>query len=81
MAKLLVEKGADLESKDIQLDTAIVGRNGGYEAVVKLLVEKGADLQSKDHRGQTPLSLATTYGHNKAVVKLLLEKGAKNLNK
>jgi ankyrin repeat protein len=77
VVKLLVEKGADLESKDRfgRIPLSLAAMNG-HEAVVKLLVEKGADLEYKDHNGQTSLSFATKYGH-KAVVKLLLEKGAK----
>jgi ankyrin repeat protein len=69
VVKLLLEKGAELDSKD-----NIYGRTPlswaaktGREAVVKLLLEKGAELDSKDIRGRT-LSWAA--------VKLQLEKGA-----
>ena len=74
--KLLLEKGAELETKDkIWSDAAVMGCREGHEAVVKLLLEKGAELESKDSNGQTPLSWAAENGHE-AVVKLLLEKGA-----
>ena len=72
MVKLLLEKGADLESKDdaySQTPLSWAARNG-HEAVVKLLLEKGADLESKDRYGQTPLLLAARNGQ-KAIVKLL----------
>ena len=47
--KLLLEKGADVESKDNRwLHAALVGCKKGQEAVVKLLLEKGADVESKD---------------------------------
>ena len=77
VVKLLLEKGAELESKDningrTPLSWAAIQ---GHEAVVKLLLEKGAQLESKDDFGQTPLSWAAENGHE-AVVKLLLEKGA-----
>ena len=49
VVKLLVEKGADLESKDRDGQTPLsLAAMNGHEAVVKLLVEKGADLESKD---------------------------------
>jgi hypothetical protein len=70
VVKLLLEKGAELDSKD-----TIYGRTPlswtaktGREAVVKLLLEKGAGLDSKDIGDRTPLSWAA--------VKHLLEKGA-----
>jgi ankyrin repeat protein len=75
--KLLLEKGADTESKDNYSQTLLSwAAYNGHEAVVKLLLEKGAELESKDnYHGQTPLSWAAAKGHE-AVVKLLLEKGA-----
>ena len=58
--KLLLEKGADLETKDnIWSDAAVVGCREGHEAVVKLLLDKGAELEAKDDKyGRTPLSWA-----------------------
>ncbi|KAK1764670.1 hypothetical protein QBC33DRAFT_546789 [Phialemonium atrogriseum] len=76
IVKLLLEKGADIETKDEYGRTplSLAARNG-HEAMVKLLLEKGADTETKDKYGQTPLSWAAMNGHE-AVVKLLLEKGA-----
>jgi ankyrin repeat protein len=75
--KLLLEKGADVESKD-----TVYGRTplwwaaeNRHEAMLKLLLQKGADVESRNRYGQTPLSWAAEKGHE-AVVKLLLEKGA-----
>ena len=47
--KLLLEKGAELETKDEYGQTPLswAARNG-HEAVVKLLLEKGAELETKD---------------------------------
>ena len=43
MVKLLVEKGADLDSKDNDGQTPLsYAVSKGREAVVKLLIEKGA---------------------------------------
>jgi ankyrin repeat protein len=77
MVKLLLEKGAELESKDKSGRTPLSrAAADGREAVVKLLLEKGAELESKDlGDGRTPLSWAAANGHE-AMVKLLLEKGA-----
>ena len=49
VVKLLVEKGADLESKGYSRTPLSLAAMNGHEAVVKLLVEKGANLKSKDH--------------------------------
>jgi ankyrin repeat protein len=67
----LLEKGADVESKDRYYGRTPLSRAAwnGHEAVVKLLLEKGAGV------GQTPLLLAAWDG-DEVVVKLLPEKGA-----
>ncbi|PQE28847.1 Pfs NB-ARC and Ankyrin domain protein [Rutstroemia sp. NJR-2017a BBW] len=67
VATLLLERGAELETKD----TA----ESGHEAVVTLLLEKGAELETKDKSGRTPLLWAAEGGHE-AVAILLLERGA-----
>ena len=74
--KLLLEKGAEPDAKDVDGRTPLSwAAGGGHEAVVKLLLEKSAEPEAKDNRGQTPLLWAAEKGHE-AVVKLLLEKGA-----
>jgi ankyrin repeat protein len=76
VVKLLLEKEADVESKDTNIQTPLsLAATRGHEPVVKLLLEKEADVESKDTDNRTPLSLAAGNGH-KAVVKLLLEKEA-----
>jgi hypothetical protein len=77
VVRLLLKKGADLESKDRKYGLAPLScaAESGHKAVVKLLVEKGAKLDSKSKHGQTSLSWAARKVY-KAVVKLLLEKGA-----
>ena len=76
VVELLLEKGADVDSKDDTGRTPLSwAAENGHEAVVKLLLEKGADVSSKDKYGQTPLSWAAENGLE-MVMKLLLEKGA-----
>src|SRR5205823_2412928 len=75
VVKLLVEKGADLETKDNDGRTPLSWTAGHRnEAVAKLLIEKGAELETKDNDGRTPSSWAAKHGFE-AVVKLLVEKG------
>jgi ankyrin repeat protein len=69
--RLLLEKGAERDSKDNNGRTPLSrAAMMGHEAVVRLLLEKGAEPDSKDSDGQTPLSWATSRRHE-AVVRLL----------
>jgi hypothetical protein len=60
VVKLLLEKGAELETEDNIGQTPLSwAATEGREAVVKLLLEKGAELETKDKEySQTPLSWA-----------------------
>ena len=77
IAKLLIERGADLNkitnSGDSPLDLA--ARNGDLE-MVKLLVENGANIEKEYQRAHQPLHKASLNGHLE-VVKYLIGKGAK----
>ena len=77
VVKLLLEKDAELETKDEGYGRTplLYAARNGHESVVKLLLEKGAKQETKDKDGQTPLSCAARNKHE-AVVKLLLEKAA-----
>ncbi|KAH6718700.1 hypothetical protein BKA61DRAFT_652397 [Leptodontidium sp. MPI-SDFR-AT-0119] len=73
---LLLEKGAELETKDNYGRTPLSwATEHGHAAVVALLLEKGAELETKDNYSRTPLSWAAENDYA-AVVALLLEKGA-----
>ncbi|POR33318.1 Uncharacterized protein TPAR_06484 [Tolypocladium paradoxum] len=76
IVRLLVEKGADIESKDSyeQISPPLAAANGDEETVQQL-VEESADVDLKDSHGQTPLSRAAANGHE-VIVRLLVEKGA-----
>jgi ankyrin repeat protein len=77
IVKLLLEKGAEIESKDDEYGRTPLSwaAKNGHKEIVKLLLDKGADMEAKDKDGRTPLSLAADM-ECEAVVKLLLEKGA-----
>ena len=65
VVKLLLEKGADVESEDAKFGMGytplLLAARNGHEAVVKLLLEKGAELKSKRRMG----SDAAVVGCNK----------------
>jgi ubiquitin C-terminal hydrolase/ankyrin repeat protein len=77
ITRQLVDKGADLESKDKSYARTPLSwaAMNGHEAVAEMLLEKGGNVESKDGYSRTALSLAASNGHE-AVVKKLLEKGA-----
>lgn len=70
--RLLLNKGAYIESKDSQGRTPLsCAVQEGHEALVKLLLEKGSNIDSKDIDGRTPLFWAVKKGRL-AVTQLLL---------
>lgn len=76
MAKLLLDKGADIEEKNEGGYTPVwMAAADGNEAMVKALLEAGANVEAKDSDGNSPLVIAVSNGH-KDVARLLLEKGA-----
>ncbi|KAJ4855375.1 ankyrin repeats (3 copies) domain-containing protein [Trichoderma breve] len=76
IVKLLLEVGADVESKDINGQTALThAARNGYETIVKLLLMNGADVESEDETGWTVLMHAAMSGYE-VIVKLLLQTGA-----
>ena len=74
--KSLLKKGADLEAKDKDGQTALfrAAINGQLD-VVKCLVEHGADLEAKDGDGQTAL-IKAAFGGKLDVVEYLAQNGA-----
>ncbi|KAL6695143.1 ankyrin repeat protein [Trichoderma pleuroticola] len=76
IVKLLLENGADVDSKDAFDRTPLIKAPiNGHEAIFQLLLKRGADFDSKDKDGWTALIYAAVHGHE-AIVELLLENEA-----
>ena len=78
LARLLLERGANLNLKDdvgdIPLHLAV-----GYETeeMVELLLNWGADTEIKDKHGRTPIQIASSRGRSEPILLNLIIKGAK----
>ncbi len=74
--RLLIERGANVLSKDEQGDTALhKAAAEGHESVARLLLKQGADVSAADSGGRTALHRAAFNGHE-SIVKLFIESGA-----
>ncbi|KAJ3459828.1 hypothetical protein MRS44_015901 [Fusarium solani] len=76
LVKLLLKRGANLESRDEWGDTILsLAAKAGDLSVVRLLIKEGVDVETRNKDGDTALSLASCAG-NEAIVKILVEAGA-----
>ena len=74
--KILIEEGADVNTKDEDQDTPLIlAACNGFDKVVALLIEKGADVNAINSFGSSALMYACD-GNFDEVVRLLLAAGA-----
>lgn len=72
----LVERGADLEAKDVDGYTALMyACNKGHSEVVRILLAAGANPNARAADNSTPLMFAAQHGHAD-FVRRLIEAGA-----
>jgi ankyrin repeat protein len=76
MAKLLLDKGADISAQGGHYGNALqAATSRGHIEIVKLLLDKGADINAQCGRYDNALQ-AASYGGYMEIVKLLLDNGA-----
>jgi uncharacterized protein len=74
--KALLKKGADVNARDTNGQTALMAAAGrGHLEMVKLLIDKGADVNANDENGQTALMGAAVSGQLQ-IVEFLNDKGS-----
>ena len=74
--KILLDKGIDINAKDLRGYTALhIATNEGSLEVVKFLIEMGANVDVKNIKGCTALHIAANNG-SLATLKCLIELGA-----
>ncbi|RVD85474.1 uncharacterized protein DFL_003795 [Arthrobotrys flagrans] len=74
MAKLLIDKGANIEAPYENRTPLSLAADAGHGTIVRLLFEKSAEVGAK-YGGWTPLSYTAEVGHE-SIVSLLLGYGA-----
>lgn len=76
LVKALLDKGADVNAKEKDGKTALMGgAYGGSPEIIKALIERGAEVNAKEDEGWTALMVAALKG-NLSAVEALLDKGA-----
>lgn len=81
VAKILVERGANIMTKDRLLSSTLLAavHSGDARLVLYLLERRVLDVDELDTSGNYPLGIACWYGHLDVVV-LLVEQGGADLN-
>ena len=72
MAWLLLDRGANIEAKDTNGNTALrLAVVEGHKDIARLLLDRGADIEAKDVDSWTALDSAASCGQE-AIARLLL---------
>jgi ankyrin repeat protein len=65
---LLIDRGADINSKDNDGGNALIwAAMYNYESIFSLLIDRGADINSKDNNGRTALDIAEMYSNQNII--------------
>ena len=76
VARLLVDSGADNDSRDGNHRTALLhAASGGHTEVARLLLDAGADKDVRDGFGKSALLLAAVNGRSE-ITRMLVDAGA-----
>jgi ankyrin repeat protein len=78
MFRLLLDRGADLEARDIVGRTPlheISAYTRNLKPIFQMMIERGVDLDARDQEGNTPLHVAAKRGRG-SICMLLLDAGA-----
>ena len=73
--KLLIDKGADVNARNMFESTALMWSATDIKKI-KLLLDHGADVNAVSKQGRSVLQLAALSDHSAEIVRLLLTKGA-----
>ena len=77
ICRLLLDKGAQLEAKDVNSHTPLhYAADQGHVEIVRLLCDRGADIEVRGNNGWRPLHSAAWKGHISVVKELIEERNA-----
>ena len=77
ICRLLIDKGAQLEAKNIDDWTPLhYAAFQGHVEIVRLLCDRGADVEARSIYGRTSLHYATMNGHISIIKELIDERNA-----
>ena len=76
ICRLLIDKGAQVEARNIIGRTPLFYAARGHIEIVRLLCDRGADVEARTNDGRRPLHDAAYHGHISVVKELIEERNA-----
>ena len=67
LVETLLDRGADIEVRDIGRTALMLASRMGEAAVVRTLLNRGADINARNEEGETALDIAYDDGHKKVI--------------